>query len=53
MRVCILLLAHLGQNDAQLVRKVGDGWVRSALAPLGQLCGDRDALPPGGLVRPD
>lgn len=44
MRKRVLLLAHLGHDDADLVADVADSLVARLLAPLRQLRGDADAL---------
>lgn len=49
----ILLLAHLGQQDADLVGDVGDGVIARGLAPVGDLGGDGDSFARGGLVGAD
>ena len=53
LREAIFLLPELAQEHAQLVRDVADALVRRALAPVGQLAGDRNALAAGGLVGAD
>ena len=44
LRVAVLLLADLAQQDAELVAEVGHGVIACLLAPVGQLAGDGGAL---------
>ncbi|KAF4512605.1 hypothetical protein G6O67_001722 [Ophiocordyceps sinensis] len=53
VRVRVLLLAHLAQDDANLVRDVVDSVISRLLAPVGELLGDGDALTAGRLVSRD
>jgi len=53
VRIQVLLLAQLAEQDADLVGEVGDGVVVGLLAPLGELRGDGDALFARGLVGAD
>lgn len=53
MRIPVLLLAHLGHDDADLVADIADSLVTSLLAPFGQLGADGHALAACGLVRRD
>lgn len=53
VRVQVLLLAELAEQDADLVGEVGDGVVVGLLAPLGELRRNGDALLAGGLVGAD
>jgi len=51
VRIVVLLLAQLRQHNAHFITDVADGIVARLLAPLRQLCGDRDALLGRRLVR--
>ncbi len=51
MRIRILLLSELAQEDAHLVAHVRDGLIVGSLAPVRELAGDGDPFLAGGFVR--
>lgn len=53
VRICVLKLAHLAEDHADLVGDIADGIVARLLAPFGELRGDGDALARCGLVGRD
>lgn len=53
VRILVLLLAKLAEDDAYLVRDVRDGLIVGLFAPFGELSGDGDAFAAGGLVSGD
>ncbi len=53
VRVEVLLLANLTEENTDLVGEVGDGIISSLLTPLGELRSDSDALLASSLVSTD
>lgn len=53
VRIDVLLLAQLADYHTNLVGKLGDGIIAGLLAPIGELCANRETLFAGGFVGTD